>query len=385
MTKNSDWHGKGKRMRRSRWWFVLAALAAAMFALAGCGGDDEGGGGASGDLDKVTLQSKWVVQAQFAGYYAAKDQGYYEDEGLDVTIRPGGPDIVPEQVVLGGQAEFGIDWLDSLLATRDKGQNIVNIAQVFTRSGMTEVTWKDSGLDQITDLRGKKVGVWLGGNEHKLFAALNKNGIDPQKDVNIVAQPFDMELFLKRDIDAAAAMTYNELAQVLETKNADTGQLHQLSELNVMKMSDLGTGALEDGVFVREDWINDENNQDIAKRFLKASFRGWVFCRDNAEECLQIVLKNGPTLGEGHQRWQLNEINKLIWPAPNGIGVMDPESFKVTNDIAVSGKVIKSPATDDAYRTDIAEDAVNDLEGDDVDVKGEDWKPQTVEVTEGGA
>jgi NitT/TauT family transport system substrate-binding protein len=194
-----------------------------------------------------------------------------------------------------------------------------------------------------------------------------------------------MELFLKRDIDAAAAMTYNELAQVLETKNADTGQLHQLSELNVMKMSDLGTGALEDGVFVREDWINDENNQDIAKRFLKASFRGWVFCRDNAEECLQIVLKNGPTLGEGHQRWQLNEINKLIWPAPNGIGVMDPESFKVTNDIAVSGKVIKSPATDDAYRTDIAEDAVNDLEGDDVDVKGEDWKPQTVEVTEGGA
>ena len=385
MTKNSDWHGKGKRMRRSRWWFVLAALAAAMFALAGCGGDDEGGGGASGELDKVTLQSKWVVQAQFAGYYAAKDQGYYEDEGLDVTIRPGGPDIVPEQVVLGGQAEFGIDWLDSLLATRDKGQNIVNIAQVFTRSGMTEVTWKDSGLDQITDLRGKKVGVWLGGNEHKLFAALNKNGIDPQKDVNIVAQPFDMELFLKRDIDAAAAMTYNELAQVLETKNADTGQLHQLSELNVMKMSDLGTGALEDGVFVREDWINDENNQDIAKRFLKASFRGWVFCRDNAEECLQIVLKNGPTLGEGHQRWQLNEINKLIWPAPNGIGVMDPESFKITNDIAVSGKVIKSPATDDAYRTDIAEDAVNDLEGDDVDVKGEDWKPQTVEVTEGGA
>jgi NitT/TauT family transport system substrate-binding protein len=374
-------------MRRSRWWVVLAALAAAMFALAGCGGGDDegGGGGASGELDEVTLQSKWVVQAQFAGYYAAKDQGYYEDEGLDVTIRPGGPDIVPEQVVLGGQAEFGIDWLDSLLATRDKGQNIVNIAQVFTRSGMTEVTWKDSGLDQITDLRGKKVGVWLGGNEHKLFAALNKNGIDPQKDVNIVAQPFDMELFLKRDIDAAAAMTYNELAQVLETKNADTGQLHQLSELNVMKMSDLGTGALEDGVFVRDDWIADENNQDIAKRFLKASFRGWVFCRDNAEECLQIVLKNGPTLGEGHQRWQLNEINKLIWPAPNGIGVMDPESFKVTNDIAVSGKVIKSPATDDAYRTDIAEDAVNELEGDDVDVKGEDWKPQTVEVTEGGA
>ena len=373
-------------MRRSRWWSVAALMAAAMFALAGCGGDDGDGdgGSAGGDLDKVTLQSKWVVQAQFAGYYAAAEQGFYEDEGLDVTIRPGGPDIVPEQVVLGGQAEFGINWLDSTLATRDKDQGIVNIAQVFTRSGMTEVTWKDTGLDQITDLRGKKVGVWLGGNEHKLFAALNKNGLDPQKDVKIVAQPFDMELFLKRQIDAAAAMTYNELAQVLESKNPDTGELYTIDDLNVLKMSELGTGALEDGIFVREDWISEEGNEDIAKRFLKASFRGWVYCRDNPEECLQIVLKNGPTLGEGHQRWQLNEVNDLIWPAPNGIGVMDPEAFDVTSEIALSGKVIKTEASEDAYRTDIAEAAMKELEDDGVDVKGDDWQKETVELTEGG-
>jgi NitT/TauT family transport system substrate-binding protein len=379
-------HRKGKWMSRSRWWSVAALAAAAMFALAGCGGDDdEEGGSAGGDLTKVTLQSKWVVQAQFAGYYAALDQGYYEDEGLDVDIRPGGPDIVPEQVVLGGQAEFGINWLDSTLATRDKGQNIVNIAQVFTRSGMTEVTWKDTGLDQITDLKGKKVGVWLGGNEHKLFAALNKNGIDPQKDAEIVAQPFDMELFLKRDIDAAAAMTYNELAQVLETKNPDTGKLHSIDELNVMKMSDLGTGALEDGIFVREDWIEDGENRETAEKFLKASFRGWIYCRDNPDACVDIVLKNGPTLGEGHQRWQMNEINKLIWPAPNGIGIMEADSWDITKEIALDGKVISKPASDDAYRTDIAEEAVAKLEADDVDVKGEDWQAEEVEVTEGGA
>jgi len=379
-------HGKGKWMRRSKWWSIAALAAAAMFALAGCGGDDDGGGGsAGGDLDKVTLQSKWVVQAQFAGYYAALDQGFFEDEGLDVNIRPGGPDIVPEQVVLGGQAEFGINWLDSTLATRDKGQKIVNIAQVFTRSGMTEVTWKDTGLDQITDLRGKKVGVWLGGNEHKLFAALNKNDIDPQKDVEIVAQPFDMELFLKREIDAAAAMTYNELAQVLESKNPDTGELYSIDELNVMKMSDLGSGALEDGVFVREDWIAEEGNEDIAKRFLKASFRGWVYCRDNPDECVNIVLENGPTLPEGHQRWMMNEINALIWPAPSGIGIMEPESWEITKQIALDGKVIKTAASDDSYRTDIAESAMKELEDDGVDVKGADWQKETVEVTEGGA
>jgi NitT/TauT family transport system substrate-binding protein len=355
-------------------------LAAALVALTACGGDSGGGGG----KDKVTLQSKWVVQAQFAGYYAALDQGFYDDENLDVTIRPGGPDIVPEQVVLGGQAEFGIDWLDSLLATRDQGQNIVNIAQVFTRSGMTEVTWKDSGLDQITDLKGKKVGVWLGGNEHKLFAALNKNGIDPQKDTTIVKQPFNMDLFLNREVDAAAAMTYNELAQVLETKNPKTGQLYQESDLNVMKMSDLGTGALEDGVFVREDWIKDGDNEDIAKRFLKASFRGWLYCRDNPDDCLRIVLDNGPTLGEGHQRWQLNEVNALIWPAPQGIGVMEPESWEVTKQIALDGKVIKKPASDESYRTDIAEDAMNELKDDDIDVNGQDWQKETVTLTEGG-
>ena len=377
---------KGEGMKRTWLWLAVAALL--VLVGAGCGGDEEGtGGGGTGteavQMDKVTLQLKWVTQAQFAGYYAAAEQGYYADEGLDVTIKPGGPDIVPEQVVLGDQAEFGIDWLDNLLATRDQGGDIVNIAQVFARSGMTEVTWKDSGLDQITALKGKKVGVWLGGNEHKLFAALTKNGIDPQKDVEVVAQPFDMNLFLNREVDAAAAMTYNELAQVLEQENPDTGDLYSLDDLNVMKMSDLGTGALEDGVFVRSDWLSDEKNKDIAGRFLKASFKGWVFCRDNPEECLQIVLDNGPTLGEGHQRWQLNEINKLIWPNDGGIGIMNPDDFANTAKIALDYKIIKAAASDDTYDDTYAQLAVQDLKEEGVDVNGASWQAPTVEVTPG--
>ena len=367
---------------KSRKWTLFAALGVVAIALAavGCGGGDDEA--SSGDLTPVTLQSKWVVQAQFAGFYAAVEQGFYEDEGLDVTIKPGGPQIVPEQVVLGGQAEFGIDWLDNLLATRDQGEDIVNIAQVYTRSGMTEVTWKDTGLDDITKLRDKKVGVWINGNEHKLFAALTKNGIDPQEDVEVVAQPFSMELLLNREVDAAAAMTYNELAQVLEVENPDTGELYTLEDLNVFRMSDLGTGALEDGIFVRGDWIADEANQDVAKRFLKASFRGWIFCRDNPDDCVDTVLENGPTLGAGHQAWQMNEVNDLIWPAPLGVGVMDPESFEVTNQIATDYGIIKKPATSDAYRTDIAEAALAELE--DEDVNGEEWTKPEVEVTPGG-
>jgi NitT/TauT family transport system substrate-binding protein len=383
---------KDKRL----WWLLALAVAALALVVAGCGSDDEeeAGGDATTPAETsgeeqvetadVTLQLKWVTQGQFAGYYAALEQGYYEEEGLNVTIKPGGPDIVPEQVVLGGQAEFGINWLDNTLATRDQGGKIVNIAQVFARSGMTELTWADSGLDSIEDLKGKKVGVWLGGNEHKLFAALTKNGIDPQKDAQIVAQPFDMNLFLNREVDAAAAMTYNELAQVLETKNPDTGELYTLEDLNVMKMSDLGTGALEDGIFVTEDWIADEANQDIAKRFLKASFKGWVYCRDNPDDCVGYVLDAGPTLGEGHQRWMVNEINKLIWPNETGIGIMNESDFDNTVQIATDYGIVKNDPGEGVYRTDLAEAAVAELEEEGVDVKGSDWEAPEVEVTEGG-
>ncbi|MDF2753437.1 MAG: putative transporter substrate binding protein [Gaiellaceae bacterium] len=381
-----------------RWWWLVLPVLVLTLALAACGSDDDDGEPAAGgdeteatttaeepqEQTAVTLQLKWVTQGQFAGYYAALEQGYYEDEGLDVTIKPGGPDIVPEQVVLGGQAEFGINWLDNTLATRDQGGEIVNIAQVFARSGMTEITWADTGLDEITDLAGKKVGVWLGGNEHKLFAALNKNGLDPDSDVNIVAQPFDMNLFLNREVDAAAAMTYNELAQVLETENPDTGELYTLEDLNVMLMSDLGTGALEDGIFVTEEWLADEANQDVATRFLKASFKGWVYCRDNPDDCTQYVLDAGPTLGEGHQAWMVNEINKLIWPNDNGIGVMDEEDYETTVQIATDYGVVKNEPGEGVYTSEYAEAAVAELEDEGVDVNGEDWEAPEVEVTPGG-
>jgi NitT/TauT family transport system substrate-binding protein len=183
-------------------WLALASVAVAGLVFASLGAARP----AAKQADAVTVQLKWVAQSQFAGFYAAATKGYYTKLNLDVTIKPGGPDITPEQVVASGQAEFGIDWLPSLLATRDKGGDLVNIAQVFTRSGMTEVAWKDSGITSVAKMRGKKVGVWCCGNEFELFAALAKNGINPKtkSQVTIVNQPFDMNLFLQRKIDAAA-------------------------------------------------------------------------------------------------------------------------------------------------------------------------------------
>jgi NitT/TauT family transport system substrate-binding protein len=359
---------------------LLVAVAALTFASLGTAKP------AAATADKVTLQLKWVPQAQFAGYYAAAAKGYYKDFGLDVTLKPGGPDITPEQVVVSGQAQFGVDWLPSLLATRDKNGDIVNIAQVFTRSGMTEITWKSSGINTIKKMAGKKVGVWCCGNENELYAALVKNGIDPKnpKSVTIVNQPFDMSLFLQNKVDAAAAMTYNELAQVLESKNPKTGQLYKLSDLNVITMERAGTAMLEDGIFAQGAWLKDAKNQDIAKRFLAASFKGWAYCRDNQKACVDIVLKNGTLLGRGHQTWQMNEINKLIWPAPvRGIGVMNPIAYTRTAAIAKQFKVI-TKAPSGAYRTDLAKAANAMLRKQGVNTTGLGWKAVVVKVTPGG-
>ena len=337
-------------------------------------------------LTKVTLQLKWVTQAQFAGYYAAVEKGYYRNAGLDVTLKVGGPDITPEQTVLGGQAQFGIDWLPNLFATREKGGKIVSIAQVFARSGMTELTWKDSGITSIAKMKGKKVGVWCCGNQPELFAALNKNGIDPNKssDVTIVNQPFDMNLFLQKKIDAAAAMTYNELAQVLESTNPATGKLYTLADLNVFKMASpaVGTGMLEDNIFTTEKYLHDPANKKTIVNFLKASFQGWIYCRDHVSDCTNIVLKNGTALGHGHQLWQMNEINKLIWPNGSGIGHVPPKAVSQTALIAKTYGVIKKlPSGATTYQ--YADRALNQLKPT-TDIYGSKYKPIAVKVTAGG-
>lgn len=333
---------------------------------------------------KITLQLQWVTQSQFAGYYAAVDKGFYQEEGLEVTIKEGAVDIVPQQVLAAGQADFAVSWVPKALVTRGEGAKIVNIAQVFRRGGTLEISWKDSKITKPEDWKGKKVGTWGFGNEFELYAAMAKAGIDPKKDVTIVRQPFDMSLLLNREVDAAQAMTYNEYAQVLEAVNPATGKLYQPEDLAVINFNDVGTAMLQDAIWAREDWLGDARNQDIAVRFLRATFKGWIFCRDNFGECVEIVLKHGPTLGRSHMTWQLNEINKLMWPSPDGIGMMDQKLWDQTIAVATAQGVLKRAPDRGAYRTDLAEKAVANLEAQGLDVRGMNYTPRMVTITPGG-
>ncbi|MYI40547.1 MAG: ABC transporter substrate-binding protein, partial [Chloroflexi bacterium] len=211
---------------------------------------------ADGHLIPVKLQLQWVAQSQFAGYFAAHDLGFYNDAGLDVTILEGAVEIVPQQVVASGGAEFGLAWVPKVLESNEQGVNLVNIAQVFQRSGTLEVSFVDTGIESVEDFRGMRIGTWGFGNEHELFAAMRAVGIDPENpdDVTIVQQPFDMSLLLNGEVDAAEAMTYNEYAQVLEAVNPDTGELYQPEDLHVIDFNDVGTAMLQDHVFVNADW-----------------------------------------------------------------------------------------------------------------------------------
>jgi len=341
--------------------------------------------------DPVTLQLQWFIQAQFGGYYAAIDQGFYDDMCLDVTIAEGGVDIVPQQVLADGNADFAIAWVPKALQTREQGADIVDIAQIFQRSGTLQVSFADAGITSPDDFAGKNIGNWGFGNEYEIFAALAEAGLDPAQDVTLVQQQFDMAALLNGDIDAAEAMTYNEYAQVLEAENPDTGELYQPEDFNVISYEDAGVGMLQDAIWADgERLANDEAYRDIAVRFVAASIQGWAYCRDDPQACRDIVVAAGSQLGDSHQLWQMNEVNKLIWPAEDGIGVIDEDAWNRTVEIAQNtpnlegATVLTAPPTEGAFTNDIVNEALA-LLGDSVDTTGDAFEAIDVTLEPGGS
>ena len=250
-----------------------------------------------------------MAQAQFAGYYAAVEQGYYEEQGLDVEIVEGGPDIVPQDVLSAGDVDYAISWVPKVLGSIEQGAKITNVAQIFERSATTQISFKDKNITSPAQLAGKKVGSWGFGNEWELFAGMQKSGVDV-KDITLIQQAFDMNGFLAGDIDAAQAMTYNEYAQVLEAKNPATGELFKPEDLNVINWNDVGTAMLQDAIWANSEKLSDPAYADQTTKLIKASIKGWVYARDNPEEAATIVADAGSTLGESHQLWMTNEVEQ---------------------------------------------------------------------------
>jgi len=298
---------------------LSSATALALMAGAGFAADD------------VTLQLKWVTQAQFAGYYVAKSKGYYDAEGLNVTIKAGGPDIAPEQVIAGGGADVIVDWMPAALAAREKGLALVNIAQPFKHSGLMLTCLKESGVATPADFKGKTLGVWFYGNEYPFLSWMSKLGLSTKEggDVTVLKQGFNVDPLLQKQAACISTMTYNEYGQVL-----DAGI--KADDLVTFKYEDEGVSTLEDGLYVMQDKLADAAFQDKMVRFVRASMKGWKDAEKDPDGAAAIVLENDESGAqtEAHQKFMMREVAKLT---EGSNGALDEADYKRTVATLLAG------------------------------------------------
>jgi NitT/TauT family transport system substrate-binding protein len=282
--------------------------------------------------DKLTLQLKWVTQAQFGGYYVAKDKGFYDEVDLDVEIKPGGPDIAPPQVIAGGGADVIVEWMPAALAAREKGVPLVNIAQPFKRSGMMLTCRAETGITEPADFRGKTLGVWFFGNEFPFLSWMSKLDIPTEggdDGVTVLKQGFNVDPLIQKQADCVSTMTYNEYWQVI-----DAGLTPD--DLVVFNYTDQGVATLEDGLYTTEENLADPEMADKLARFVAASMKGWDYARENPDEAADIVLENDATGAqtEEHQRRMMREVNKLT---EGSDGTLDVAAANITVESLLSG------------------------------------------------
>ena len=287
--------------------------------------------------DQVTLQLKWVAQGQFAGYFVAKDKGFYEEEGLDVDIKNGGPDIAPEQVIAGGGADVIVTWMAAALAARDKGVNLVNIAQPFAKSGLEMICPKDGPVKTEADFKGHTLGVWFYGNEYPFYAWMNKLGLSTEggaDGVTVLKQSFDVQPLIQKQADCISVMTYNEYWQLI-----DAG--FKPEDLIVFNYTAMGNDLLEDGLYALETNLADPAFSEKMVKFVRASMKGWKYATENSDEAAGIVVENGGQ-DENHQKRMMGEVAKLI---DNADGKLIEAAYKRTADALLAQKIItKEPA-----------------------------------------
>ncbi|MGB8622918.1 MAG: ABC transporter substrate-binding protein [Paracoccaceae bacterium] len=297
------------------------------------------GTGAANAADEVTLQLKWVTQAQFAGYYVAKDKGFYADEDLDVTIKPGGPDVAPEQVIAGGGADVITTWMAAGLAARERGVPLVNIAQPFKKGGLQLTCLKSTGVESPADFPGRTLGVWFYGNEYPFYAWMAKLGIPTdgsENGVTVLKQAFNVDPLLQGQADCISTMTYNEFGQVL-----DAG--YSRDDLVVFNYLDEGVGMLEDGLYVLEDRLDDPKFVDEMVRFVRASMKGWKYAEDHPDEAAAIVVENDASGAQtlDHQEYMMGEVAKLT---ADSNGALDPADYEQTVNTLLSAVSEDNPA-----------------------------------------
>ena len=312
--------------------------------------------------------------------------GFYADEGLDVAILESEGEVHPVDAVATGDAEFGVTWAPRVLQANESGANLVNIAQIFQRSGTVLVSFAEAGIVTATDIVLKRVGFWPDSSKYEVYALTFLIGSDPfsGEHLLLVEQPFHVGPLIEGEVDAAQALTYNGYGRLLGEVNPASGELYQQDELNIIEFNELGLAMLQDHVIASADWLAQAGNDEVAAALVRATLRAWIHCRDYADDCVRILREIEPELGESHQRWQMNEVNKLIWPSPAGIGMVDETLWDQTVAWLLElGALAEEPPVG-SYRSDMVGAALESLAAEGLDVTGEHWQPAEITVRAGG-
>jgi NitT/TauT family transport system substrate-binding protein len=348
---------------------VLSAGLLGLGALAGCGSSGDkaattAAAGAAKKLKKASIQLKWVTQNQFAGEYMAQAKGFYKAEGLDVEIRPGGPDVQPERVAATGAADIAIGFTTTALTNREAGAPVVNISQLHQLGTATFIAFKSAGIDSVEKLKGKKVSTFLGGGQYPYFADLSKHGLNADKDVSVVNQGVNMQVFLQKKVDVASAGIYSELLQVYESGVKP-------EDVWVWTIGNDGINFLEDGYYTNQEHLDDPDKRATLVSLVKAGIRGWDYAFKNPDETSEYVFKKA---GDGavslaHQKSQLAVIrDKLVYQGAtltHGIGYLDPVKLQSTYDLSRKyGVLKKDQPLDKFYTHDVWQAAIDSLKAD---------------------
>ena len=346
------------------------------------GASPNGSAGPTAGISTVRVQLPGPLDGEFAGYIAAQKLGYFTDENLTVTFQANDPASLPATYYSPGAsgAEFTVASVAPVLAAREHGSDLVDIAQIFQKSGTVELTWKKDAIADVCGLKGKRVGLWAAPADLELTSSLAACPLTTAQYSGVTVTQ-DVSGFLDKTVDVTQANTYDQVAQVLEATNPATNQQYTVDDIAPIAPTDRHA-TLQDAIFASAAWLAQSGHRDVAVAFIRASIRGWLYCRDHMEDCVQFATAMNTSLGVSHTRWMINEVNALIWPSPDDIGALDPILWQQTITVATGDGVLTKLPSLDAYDDSLVPDANAILQG--KDLKATDYAKGTVVVAAGG-
>lgn len=291
--------------------------------------------------DQVTIQFNWLHTVEWAGFYAAQEQGFYADENLEVELVAG--EVDPFDQVLSGEVNFGTATGTGLIMARSDGKPVIAVAAPLRQTPLCVMALAESGISTPEDLVGKTVGVVSTdldtGWDIQFLAMLEQAGVDPDQINFVPIEEFGVDPLLRGEMDA--------MSDIWSTNDAIAAELAG-HDVNLIFVNDYGVLEYPDPIFTSQDMI--EENPDIVERFVRATLKGYQYVVEHPEEGAQLALQYNEDLDSELQTASMNAYVPLIDIGGAPIGTMDQAVWESTQQVLLDYNFITAPINlEEAY------------------------------------